>query len=385
LRLALSLDCVEGRSVEAVSAPLTRPAGAPALEVLSCPSCGADLPLGDGDQVRCSHCGATVPVSAAYQELRAAARASDDDRKRAEALLRRLDKPPQYWTRLLAAMFDQPMLLFFLLFGVPIGVFAAVTASEATDLLVLATHSDPNSTLFSELPFVFALGVVFVFAFVPRAIGVYAARRNTARAMLLATLTAKPPGPEGGATRCRVCGAPLDVPPGAIVARCDYCHADNAVVVQTPLLLKEQAAVAKTHQSIAQAAAVDAAERASTRRKLWHELGRYTLWFAVFGALFGVYAWDDARPDVQAGDAHPEIGNVAVAVAGILLIVLAILSVARSGENESAQRRTRLQAAGIPRWTAILAPFSLWVVLYFARLVLAVILGVVLIAMKHHS
>ena len=85
---------------------------APAVEVLRCPACGADVPLGqsdgDADDARdatCAHCGKAVLLPAAYRELRSLQYEDRAARRRGQALFATLDSPPWLLTRVLAAIF----------------------------------------------------------------------------------------------------------------------------------------------------------------------------------------------------------------------------------------------------------------------------------------
>src|ERR1700733_9974767 len=99
------------------------PVLSPAVDILRCPACGADVPLGQTEgqtePPRCAHCGTAVPLPEAHRELRSLEHQDEATRRRAQAVLSTLDSPPWLVTRVLAAVFDQPMLAFWIFFGVP--------------------------------------------------------------------------------------------------------------------------------------------------------------------------------------------------------------------------------------------------------------------------
>jgi hypothetical protein len=116
---------------------------APQVDVLRCPACGADVALGPADDARCAHCGKAVRVPDAHRELRSLQREDQGARHRAQALLSTLDSPPWLVTRVLAAVFDQPALAFWIYFGVPVGLLSIV-AGLAVDARL---HPPPAETV----------------------------------------------------------------------------------------------------------------------------------------------------------------------------------------------------------------------------------------------
>lgn len=303
------------------------------------------------------HCGAAVALPEAHRELRRLQGEDEAARKRAQALFATLDSPPWLLTRILAAVFDQSMPVFWIFFGVPVGL-ASIFLGLAVDARL---HPPPAATA----------GVIFValfaFAFLPRSFGIYANRRAGGRRLLLAGLAARPPKLPGGPAGCRECGAPLEVPPGALVARCAYCGADSAVVVRTPFLERARRAARAAVHTLDEAAAIDRRERAATRSLLGHELRRYVLVTSVFGGLFAVFMWDDARASARADDSAPVLGLVALIVGTLLLIVMLLRSVGADprGTEEARQRR---DGNGLPGWVRTVGPLGFWVVLWLVRI-----------------
>jgi DNA-directed RNA polymerase subunit RPC12/RpoP len=328
-----------------------------AVDVLRCPACGAHVPLGQADVARCAHCGAAVPLAEAYRELRRLQGEHEASRQRAQELFSTLDSPPWLLTRVLAAVFDQPMLVFWIFFGVPVGL-ASIFAGLAVDARFHPSPLVTNGVIFAAL---------FAFAFLPRSIGIYANRRAGGRRLLLAGLAAKPPRLPGGPAGCRDCGAPLEVPPGATVARCVYCGADSAVQVRTPFLARTRKAAQYAARTIDEAVALDRRERAETRRTFTRELGRYVLLTSTFGALFGVWMWDDARVTALADDSAPAYGISALIIGTLLLIVVMLRSVG-SDKRATEEDKLRRDDNGLPGWVRVVGPIGFWVVLWALRL-----------------
>ncbi|HEX4447699.1 MAG TPA: hypothetical protein VH044_13210 [Polyangiaceae bacterium] len=328
----------------------------PAVDVLRCPSCGAHVPLGQADVARCAHCGAAVPLPDAYRELVRIQAEHEASRARAQALFVTLDSPPWLLTRILAAVFDQPTIVFWIFFGVPVGL-ASIFAGLAVDARFHPSPLVTNGVIFLTL---------FAFAFLPRSIGIYANRSAGGRRLLLAGLAAKPPGLPGGPAGCRECGAPLEIPAGAIVARCVYCGAENAVEVRTPFLVRSRKAARAAARTIEEAAAIDRRERAATRRIFVRELGRYVLLTSLFGGLFGVFMWDDARVTALGDDSAPAYGISALVIGTLLLIVVMLRSVG-SDKREDEQAKLRRVDNGLPGWVRVVGPIGFWVLLWAIR------------------
>ncbi|MGE5185709.1 MAG: hypothetical protein ACM31C_26790 [Acidobacteriota bacterium] len=326
------------------------------LEVLRCAKCDAPLVLADADRVTCASCGADNPIPAAYREL---VRARHDDRAlRDESvrLLQQLDRPPTMATKVLARMFDLPMLAFIVVYGVPLMLFAILRGLRFADWLAVREHKNPD-----DMPIGYAVGVgaaiILVFAFVPRAIGVYANRRASQRARLLAALRAHPPKTEGGPSTCRLCGAPLAVATDQLVAVCSYCHADNAVVVATSTAHVSTEHVARLGKTMREVALQDRATRRATRKLLVRELARYVWRTGSLATLAVLGMQEDA-------DKHPTtIGAIAI----VTLVVLLFVFIFRSGASSKRapdDRDTRGEANDAPEWLSFVGPIGVWIVLY---------------------
>jgi LSD1 subclass zinc finger protein len=295
----------------------------------------------------------------AHRELRRIQVADERARRRAQQLFSELDSPPFFATRVLAAILDQPMFLFWLFFGVPVGLLS-IFAGLAVD-----ARFHPSAVVTTGVIF----AVMFVFVFVPRALGIYANRRASGRRILLAGLRSRPPKLPDGPARCRECGAPLEVPPGATVARCAYCRADSAVTLKTPFLERAGKVARTVVRTVDEAAALDRKERSAIRRALLRELLRYLLLISTFGALFATYMWDDERVRLRDDGSAPGLGIAALVVGTILLIAVMIRSAAGSSEREAEETRQRREGTGVPRWVRTLGPIGVLVLLWMIRAV----------------
>ena len=331
----------------------------PAVDVLRCPGCGAGVSLGPSDEARCAHCGQTVPLPDGHRELRALQREQEAAHERAKALFATLDSPPWLATRVFAAVFDQPMFVFWIFFGVPVGL-VSIFAGLAVDARF---HPPPAATV----GVIFTM--IFVLTFLPRSMGIYANRRAGARSILLAGLAARPPRLPGGPAQCRGCGAPLEVPAGAVVARCAHCGVESAVHIRTPFLVHTRRATRAAVHTVEQAAAIDRNERAATRRTVARELGRYLLATSVFGGLFATAMWDFDRVQKRDDGSAPALGITALVVGTFLLIAMFFRSGSPDdqGKDEARQRRTD---NGLPGWVRTVGPFGFWAVLWLLRWVI---------------
>lgn len=319
------------------------------LEVLRCGGCNAPLVLADGDAITCPSCGAQTPVPDAYREL---IRAHHDDaaaRAEAERVLRGLDRPPSLAVKVFARVLDQPMLAFLLIYGVPATLYAIMFGLRVSTWLAPRLHVSPDDVPV-WITILVASCVLFVIAFVPRVFGVYAHRRATGRARLLAVLRARPPEIAGGPSACRLCGAPLAIATNAIVATCSYCRAENAVVVATPLIAATTRAVHRLDKTIAAVAAHDRAERRATRRSLLKELGRYALRTALLGTSFA-FATQETADHISTVPA-----DIALVATPVLLIYFIYRSMKQRAADDSDARR---EANDVPGWVGIVGPLVL--------------------------
>ncbi|MEO8876858.1 MAG: hypothetical protein ABI461_14790 [Polyangiaceae bacterium] len=333
------------------------------LEALKCPKCGSPVPFGDADVAVCTHCHTDVPLPDTYRALRKATRDDVEARARAENVLAHLDRPSWLVTRILAATFDQPMLGFIFFFGIPVGLITILEALATAN--AIARHQGLASG--DDVPFVWVMLIiifyVFLFAFVPRALGVYANRRSISRAGILAALAARPPRTPGGPASCRNCGAPLFVEPGKSLVICDYCKTDNAVRIETSIVTEATQKVRHISGTADDAARADCQERSETVRLLFVELRRYLVRTVVLGGLLVVYAIDSERPAVKDDHEAPGFG-IAALFALVFAIIFFIFRSGKLGDDDAALRR---KGAGLPSWVGPVAPIGFWIVLWILR------------------
>jgi len=328
------------------------------LEVLHCKKCDAPLTLGDADTVTCASCGTANDVPATYRDLHRARIADAAARDRAEHVLRALDRPPSMAVKVLARMFDQNMFAFMVLFGVPMGIGSVVLGLRADAFIARHFHYASADDVPFSYTVVIIFAILFLFAFVPRALGVYANRRVTDRANLLAALAARPPKVPGAASTCRMCGAPLAIEPDKLLAVCSYCRAENAVHLETKLVAQAGAIAATLGREVSEAALRDRRERVATRCLLRHELGRYLVRTVLLGVAFALACQEDA-------DRHPTtLGIVGVIVTPLLFMYFLIRSL-MTADEDAHERRSGNDA---PAWIAIVGPIVFLVLLSkFAR------------------
>ena len=303
------------------------------------------LVLGDGATIKCQGCGAETAVPETYHELQHARQDDAMLRPQAEATLRKLAQPPSMVIKVLARCLDLPMLAFIFLFGIPVTLFAVLEADRADRWL--APHLHLASA--DDVPFAYMIAIIcflmLVIAFVPRAFGVYANRRATARGKLVAALMARPPETPGGPSTCRACGAPLAVAPNAIVAICSYCGVESAIVVDAGVAASTDAVVRNLGKTIVDAAKIDRAERRATLHMLVRELGRYTFRTVLLGIGFTLGAQETP-------DKHSTPLAIVAIVATVLLLIFFILRSA-GGSDDAKERR---EGNDVPDWVGIVGP-----------------------------
>jgi hypothetical protein len=329
------------------------------LTALKCRSCGAPEPLGAGKNALCPRCGAGTPIPPEYVELRALRTRDASQRRAAEKLLKKLDRPAWLFTKIVARVFDQPMFLFWMFYAAPL-MFVGIIGS-----LILAKHWAWHLGLRSadELPswevYLCASMIFFVFALLPRVIGVYAGRRAAGRARLLAGLLARPPSTSGGPALCRNCGAPLEVAKDALVAHCLYCETDNVIEVRTPLRDATRHAVAEAGHALHDAVALDHQNRRGLRRTLLSELKRYGVRAFCFIAPICVWGWDYDRS--QKTGQTPGWGLLALCFITIYLISMMLVSLGRKNGERAPDA---FSGNDVPEWVGWAGPVALWTILY---------------------
>jgi predicted RNA-binding Zn-ribbon protein involved in translation (DUF1610 family) len=328
------------------------------VDALRCSKCGAAVPLGNGDTTTCAHCGAQTVVPEAHRQLRALREKNASLRADAEHAFAQLDRPPNLVIGILARTFDLSMFAFLLVYGTPVGLVSIFAGLAASNRIAQREHLSENDAPFWVV-IVVAAAALLVMVFIPRVMGVYANRRATGRATLVTALAAHLPKMPGGPSTCRSCGAALEFGADATVVRCVYCGTENAVRIRTQLLEQTEKKVRSLSRSIQNAVTSDAVERSRTRTLLLRELGRYVLRTTILAGLFGVeaYTLDQANQN----GSSPTIGILAA----VALVVVVIFFIFRSAtaQDDADERRAGNPA---PAWISVVGPIVFWVLLYTA-------------------
>ena len=246
------------------------------VEPLLCNGCGAAVPLGDGDLARCSYCESSVQIPSTHRELRRLHAGYRQSAEMARVVAAQLDAPLSAPVRALGRLVHRlpwdGQWIAFLIILFPPALF--VTAFLTLGLGVLVAEvwrivlrlggtvrlDNPLSPL-SILP-PSALAAVLIVG-----IPLLRYRRELRLAHIRAdawrALGAKPPLRASGPSRCRQCDAALELPEGALVARCLYCDADNLAVLPNASLTFLKADETATFQRVDEA--LDALRRSSQK------------------------------------------------------------------------------------------------------------------------
>lgn len=305
----------------------------PSLAVLGCSGCGAPLALGREDEALCRQCGRRTPIPAEHRALRDAAGFGAQARAEAEAALHGFDRPPGLLLRVVATLAGMPFAAWFIVFGVPLFFVDLVLAIYAARF-VSEVLGWPSGSIDEMSPVLLTtcMGLVlWGMTIVPTFLAAYGRRRVTARALLMSALAARPPTTPGGPASCRACGAPLEVEAQAVVARCLYCKAENALQVAPQFLTEARASTARVVTTMREAAQRDRDERRSTRAVILLRLRRVTVKTAIAFGLWAVAMVDFSR--VQGTDEAPGLGIGALVLFTFFLIYLIGSSVAGPGEE----------------------------------------------------
>ena len=246
----------------------------PAVAPLSCPSCSAPVPLGDGDVATCSFCQAKVPLPPEYRAIRDAEQQRTTDRDAAEALYRELGSPPsaalRAWSSAVAltggALFGVLVIILW------ISAVFMLFAGFALELLLHALAGPLGIDLIDRFGggtvYAAFVVIVVVFALFPIWLTTYLDSLAEIKRTLQVNLAARPPQKPGFPATCRGCGAALDVPPGAFGVRCAYCQADNIVSLPADWISSVRAKQTTFHKSIITAVELANKVRAEARAGL---------------------------------------------------------------------------------------------------------------------
>ncbi|MBK8257721.1 MAG: hypothetical protein IPK82_34265 [Polyangiaceae bacterium] len=218
------------------------------LHPLCCSGCGAPVPLGSGSVARCAACGAGTPIPPEYEQLQRVAQSAARDTRMAEELYGQIGAAPRAWEKQIlrgVARASGPLTGVGMLLGgiaihyPPLGIPMMLAALWVLGYpvswvmrgfywLTGRPHAGPLEAL--------TVLLVTMVLFVPP-IGVWIIRKQRdasldgVRRDIHASLAASLPERPGGPSRCRRCGAPLDVPAGALGVACTYCRTDNLVAL----------------------------------------------------------------------------------------------------------------------------------------------------------
>jgi hypothetical protein len=276
------------------------------LEPLLCPSCGAPQPVGDGDEVRCRACGTTSALPAPYKMLRDAHRVSADDAAQLDALCAEISRPPPAWERAAVVIGYGVgiVTLIVVAIGAILGAIGGMIVGEKLSLgdtltmivagigafvcgLVSVPYagewvvafvttfdtdvaaevvSAPHMQLTSDLA---VAALLYFLGIVPIALAWRTSQGISSLEALQAKLAAKPAATPDAASSCRLCGAPLDVRPGALATRCIYCDAENLLTVPQAYAAKEKEAATAIDVQVRSAIAERDAAKLDDRRTMW--------------------------------------------------------------------------------------------------------------------
>lgn len=187
--------------------------------IVTCPNCSRPSPvsLAAAQSIACEACGFTgAPSEGVAEQLRAAAamvKGIDANARQLSGIQRRAASASGCLGALVIGGF--------ILLMIPAVIFAGIglwllTTGEASALMTLSVLA----MFFLPLFILLVVGVPMILAL------------RKARTRLRRAASAEPPEREGGAARCRLCGAELMSSSEAVV-RCDFCETDNVVDPET--------------------------------------------------------------------------------------------------------------------------------------------------------
>ncbi|HTJ42879.1 MAG TPA: hypothetical protein VL463_12335 [Kofleriaceae bacterium] len=265
-------------------------AATPTAAPLRCPSCGAPVPLADGDVATCVFCKAEVPLPQELRALRDADQQGRADRAEAEALYRSLGKPPSTILRawvgaaeLFAGALAGLLMLLFWLSSATI-VLSGLLLELVLHWIAPLVRIDLIDRFGGGTTYAGFVVAVVMLGLFPKWLVGYLDQSAKIRVSLQANLAARPPERVGFPSTCRECGAALAVPPGALGVRCAFCGSDNLVALPREWLAVAGARQAHFHASIVDAVAQARALRADARRGLWPA----AKWLAGAAVAFGL-------------------------------------------------------------------------------------------------
>ena len=299
------------------------------VQPLVCTSCGAPVPLGEGDLARCPSCGHEVPIPAPYAELRAAQRERRKDVAETERLYRTLTGPPGLlvtvwlsaggiWSAGVALVVVAGLLFAVVVVGAAflkdftLGLDGAIVAAVVIGLMYIPIAwewflhrlapllgADPVDMLHGATAHALLGVVLLLLMAVPLLLLSVCDDYRKIRARLQAALAATPPATAGGAATCRQCGAALEVAAGSLGTRCVYCDTDNLLAVSSAESGAARSEADQLHRHIGGARA----EELRVRAQAWTDAGGMLAVCAMaipflwgFGALAQWLVDDGPRP-----------------------------------------------------------------------------------------
>lgn len=261
--------------------------------------------MGDGDFVTCPACGKNTAVPESYKMMRDAHRLSASDAAQLDALCKDISRPPATWERVFVWVGYGVGILtcLVLAIGALVGAIGGAIAGDklgAGDTVTkiaagigivicgivsvpfvgewliasLLTNADAASEAVATAQMNWAsdltvAGILYFFGIVPIALAWRTSQNISSLEALQSQLSAAPAATPGGTSSCRRCGAPLEVRPGALATRCNYCGADNLLSVPDAYAKKKKEdATAIDDQVQAAVLAHDRTKRAD-RSTMW--------------------------------------------------------------------------------------------------------------------
>ena len=218
------------------------------LAPLRCHACRAFVPLGQGKYAHCAYCAADSAIPPEYGALQRAGKSFADDHALAASLYGKIGKPPGRVARLVGGGFEGTLritgkVLFVLsmvgMFGGPFIVLPFMVIAYGLGYPVAKVlrwvFTACGSPFVGPMSAAFVLIVTQVLIMPFFAVPIIWWRREReltdVRRDIHASLAAEAPERPGGPSRCRSCGAALDVPAGALGVPCAYCKVDNLVAL----------------------------------------------------------------------------------------------------------------------------------------------------------
>jgi hypothetical protein len=184
---------------------------------LNCPMCRVQCPLGFGDRTTCVVCGGVIPIGPELRERRDSQRRLDTERRQRDPLWQlALRTRPRFWHR--------PQVLVSLCYMAPF--VSLIAAYLAFRYPIGGRRSDYG---LAGLVWLWGTGILhFATA------NLFKGRRPELLRELLMAQPMTLPNADKPLLLCRVCTAPLSIPPsaqgaglGAEDVSCDHCGADN--------------------------------------------------------------------------------------------------------------------------------------------------------------